>query len=94
MTTIDRDGTGIPCNELVELVTDYLDGALTPEVVAQIDAHLELCVGCASVLDQFRETIRTAGRLRAHDVDRLTPSVRGSLVEAFRDHAVRRPEEP
>ena len=71
------------CNEFVEVVTDYLDGALEPGVVAGIDAHLAECPGCASVLEQFRETIRLAGRIRAQDVALIDPAQRELLVRAF-----------
>jgi anti-sigma factor RsiW len=81
-----EDGVDIPCNEFVEIVTDYLDGALAPGVVAGIDAHLEVCSGCASVLEQFRETIRLSGRLSTQDVARVEPAVRVPLMDAFRQH--------
>jgi hypothetical protein len=74
------------CNEFVEIVTDYLDGALAPGVVADIDSHLEVCSGCASALDQFRETIRLSGRLSTDDVARVEPAVRVALTDAFRQH--------
>ncbi|MGZ8762924.1 MAG: anti-sigma factor family protein [Acidimicrobiia bacterium] len=73
----------IPCNEFVEIVTDYLDGALAPDLATGIDAHLEECPGCASVLEQFRETIRQAGRLCIADVETVDPDLRESLMEAF-----------
>ncbi len=76
---------GIPCNEFVELVTDYLDGVLAADVVVRIDAHLALCPGCVSVLEQFRETVRLARRIQAKDVERLDPTLRAELMAAFRD---------
>jgi hypothetical protein len=43
------------CNELVELVTAYLDGALDPQTRARFDSHLRECDGCENYLQQFRE---------------------------------------
>jgi anti-sigma factor RsiW len=74
----------LPCNQFVELVTDYLDGALDGDLRARVDQHLEACPGCRSVLAQWRETIHLAGRLAEADVDGITPEVRTSLIVAFR----------
>ncbi len=76
-----------PCNEFVEVVTDYLDGALPPDDTRRLEAHLEVCPGCQSVLDQFRVVIATTGRLAEHDVDALTDAQRAPLMAAFRDWA-------
>jgi anti-sigma factor RsiW len=76
---------GIPCNLFVEIVTEYLEGALSAEEVARIDAHLALCPGCVSVVEQFRETIRLAQRIREGDVERLDPTLRADLMTAFRE---------
>ncbi len=51
------------CQELVELVTDYLEGALTPTERLRFEQHLEGCLGCRAHLAQMRRTIQTAGRL-------------------------------
>ena len=74
----------LPCNELVELVTDYLDDALPADRRAQVDAHLATCPGCRSVLAQWREVIRLGGRVAEADVDEVDPSVRRDLLSAFR----------
>jgi len=76
---------GMPCNELVELVTDYLDDALAPDVRARIDAHLPYCDGCSSVLAQFREVVELSGRLTESDVDHVDAGARAGLMAAFRD---------
>jgi hypothetical protein len=76
----------VPCDELVELVTDYLEGALGDDVVRDIDAHLEICPGCRSVLAQWREVIRLTGRLADTDVDQIDPATRDQLLAAFRRH--------
>ena len=72
----------ISCQEVVELVTDYLDGAMSPADVARFDHHLSLCEGCVFYVDQIRMTIAAVGRIGEDDVP---PEVRDDLVAAFRD---------
>jgi anti-sigma factor RsiW len=69
------------CDELVEAVTDYLEGALTPEEAAEVDRHLEVCDGCVAYVQQIRETIRVTGHL---DMNGLSLRARESLLQAFR----------
>ncbi|WP_308161677.1 zf-HC2 domain-containing protein [Mycolicibacterium goodii] len=52
----------LDCNELVEIVTAYLDGSLDLETRARFDEHLLECDGCDNYLQQFRVTISTVGR--------------------------------
>jgi anti-sigma factor RsiW len=76
------DGTAISCQEVVEVITDYLEGKLSPEDVAIFEAHLELCEGCQWYLDQMRITIAAVGRI----VDREVPGeLRDTVLAAFRD---------
>jgi anti-sigma factor RsiW len=70
------------CNELVELVTAYLDGALDPDTRARVDMHLLDCDGCANYLQQFRETVRTVGKISD---DELDPAFRNRLLDAFKN---------
>jgi anti-sigma factor RsiW len=70
------------CNELVELVTAYLDGSLDVEQRARFDMHLLECDGCENYLQQFRATIDTVGRIQP---DELDPTFRSRLINAFRD---------
>jgi anti-sigma factor RsiW len=70
------------CNELVELVTAYLDGSLDRQDRARFDAHLLECDGCANYLQQFRSTVDTIGKV---SLDELDPTFRGRLMNAFRD---------
>lgn len=70
----------INCDQLVELVTDYLDGALDPDVTARFDAHLLECDGCENYLEQFRSTINTLGRVRP---DQLDEDFRQRLLDTF-----------
>jgi anti-sigma factor RsiW len=80
-----------PCNRFVELVTEYLDGALSADDTGRLEEHLAACGGCESVLDQFRVVIRTSGALREHDVTVLAPDARASIMTAFREWASTRP---
>ena len=69
------------CQELVELITDYLDGAM-PEVERRsVDEHLAACDGCTTYLEQFRTTIVLTGMLTEEQVP---PEARDALLEAFR----------
>ena len=72
----------LTCRELVELVTDYLEGALAPGDRERFEQHLEVCPGCVTYLEQIRETIRQAGRLREED---LAPPARDALLAQFRN---------
>jgi anti-sigma factor RsiW len=74
----------VPCNELVELVTDYLDGALPPDRRAEVDAHLEICAGCREVVAQWRHIIAWGGRLGETEAAAVDPTVREGLLAAFR----------
>ena len=76
------DKNELTCRELVEIVTDYLEGALEPDARARVEHHLSGCDGCTNYLSQMRETVRLTGRLREHD---LEPAARETLLEAFRD---------
>ena len=74
----------LTCAELVELVTDYLEGALEPVARRRFDEHLAVCLGCEDYLDQIRATIATAGRVTPDDLD---PVARDRLLATFRDWA-------
>jgi anti-sigma factor RsiW len=58
----------LACQEVVELVTDYLEGALPRSQRRRFEAHLAGCENCAEYLEQMRATIRLTGRLRAGDL--------------------------
>ena len=76
----------MPCQELVEVVTDYLEGRLSPTDRARFEAHIADCEYCQSDLEQMRQTIRTLGRIPE---DSLSESARKTLLQAFRSR--RRP---
>jgi anti-sigma factor RsiW len=70
------------CQEVVDLVTDYLEGALSPEDAARFEHHLTLCDGCVLYVDQIRMTIAAVGRIGGEDIP---PAIRDQLLAAFRD---------
>jgi predicted anti-sigma-YlaC factor YlaD len=74
-----------PCQIFVEVVTDYLEGALPPDILARIDIHLAECPGCTSVLEQLQQVIRVSQRAAITQVDSLNPSMRQQLLDAFRE---------
>jgi len=71
----------VSCSELVELITDYLEGALPEPERAQLDEHLATCDGCTAYLEQFRTTIRLTGMLTEEHV---SVQARDALLSAFR----------
>ncbi len=71
----------LTCQEFVELVTDYLEGALDPADRERFEAHLAQCPGCDTYVDQMRETAGIAGKL---EEDHLAEPARSTLLEAFR----------
>ena len=76
------DTTALTCKELVELVTDYLEGSLTARERARFEEHLAMCGGCRNYLAQMRLTIVTIGRLTE---DSIEAQARDDLLGAFRD---------
>jgi anti-sigma factor RsiW len=72
----------ITCQEVVELVTDYLEGDLAADQTSLFEQHLNFCDGCVWYVDQIKTTVATAGRIREEDVPAET---REQLMAAFRD---------
>ena len=60
---IEKDLPEMPCRELVEVITDYLEDRLSPVDRARFEAHLAECEACRTYLEQLRQTIRVLGRL-------------------------------
>jgi anti-sigma factor RsiW len=79
------DGTAISCQEVVEVITDYLEDKLSPEDVAILEAHLALCDGCRWYLDQMRITIAAVGRI---EDDEVPAELRDTVLAAFRNRRV------
>jgi anti-sigma factor RsiW len=67
---------------VVELVTDYLDGALEPALAAQVAAHLAHCAGCVTYVEQIRQT---TSALRRVELSGLPDAACAELLAAFRD---------
>ncbi len=78
---MNTDVEQLSCRELVELVTDFMEGALTAEERARFDEHIGRCDGCGVYLEQMRQTILVLGRLPE---DALAPEAERELLEAFR----------
>jgi anti-sigma factor RsiW len=70
----------VSCQELVELVTAYLEGSLPEDDVRAFDEHLALCPGCERYLEQVRSTIEVLGELPQES---LSGSAREQLLGAF-----------
>ena len=71
----------LSCREFVELVTDYLEGALPEEEQLRFQDHVSRCDGCKTYLEQIRQTVATLGRLTEDD---LSPEAERTLLDAFR----------
>jgi anti-sigma factor RsiW len=80
----------LPCIELVELVTDYLDGVLPARERRAFEHHLTLCDGCSSYLEQMRETRRLTGAIGVDDVPDEGVE---SLMAAFRAYQTERADD-
>ena len=76
------DTEALSCQELVELVTDYLEGALAEAELRRFEAHIAGCGACTHYLEQLRATIRITGTITTDD---LSPEVERALLEAFAD---------
>jgi anti-sigma factor RsiW len=72
----------LSCQEFVELVTDYLDGALDEETASRFEEHMALCPGCEIYLNQMKETASLLGKIPAES---LSEEMQATLLAAFRD---------
>jgi len=75
------DVAHLTCQEFVELVTDYLEGALDETTRQRFERHMQLCPGCDTYLRQMEET---ASRLGTIPADALSSEAESTLLEAFR----------
>jgi anti-sigma factor RsiW len=71
----------LTCKELVEVITDYLEGRMPADRRLLFEEHVAFCAWCQTYLDQMRETIRVTGTLREED---LSPETREELLDVFR----------
>jgi hypothetical protein len=72
----------VTCAQLVELVTEYFEGTLSPALVERFEQHLVICDGCSIHVQQMRETIRLTGSLTEADLDQ---DLADQLLTAFRN---------
>jgi anti-sigma factor RsiW len=79
--SVSRSMSRLTCLELVELITDYVEGHLSPADRRRFDEHLDRCEGCATYLEQIRQTIKLTGVLRE---DGIPPAARRELLAVFR----------
>ncbi len=77
----DSVGFTVDCQDLVEMLTDYLDGALDPQTRSRLEAHLRLCDGCDAYLEQLRATVATLG---ATPRPQPAPNLQEALMAEFR----------
>jgi anti-sigma factor RsiW len=75
------------CKELVEVVSDYLEGTLAEDDRRRFEAHLEECPYCVEYVEQFRKTIAATGELT---LESIAPERRAELMEVFRGWRARR----
>ena len=80
------DPHDMACQELVEVLTEYLDGALGAHDRARLEAHLAICDDCQAYVEQFNTTIRLAD---SFEQTKLTPELRNILTKTFRSHDFR-----
>lgn len=78
---IFRRRRALVCREAVELVTDYLEGALSTTERRRLEEHLAACPHCSAYLEQIRMTIALAGRV---EPERLQPEVQDELIALYR----------
>jgi anti-sigma factor RsiW len=73
----------LSCLQIVELITDYLEGALPPDTASLFEEHLNFCDGCEAYLAEMRATIAVVGRAELAD-EEMPDETRESLLTAFR----------
>lgn len=82
LSRLDQMMNELTCRELVELVTDYFENALSDIDRARVEQHLAACDGCDTYVSQMRQTIQTLGRLEEKDI---SSEAQEKLLRAFRD---------
>jgi anti-sigma factor (TIGR02949 family) len=74
----------LACLELVNKVTEYLDGRLDDRQREEIEQHLDVCPGCRAALDQFQTVVHLVGRLTPADVASIDTLTRDRLMAMLR----------
>jgi anti-sigma factor RsiW len=72
----------LTCKELVEIVTEYLEGTLPEPDRLRFEAHLGACAGCTNYLQQMQQTIHTLGALTE---ETIAPQTRAELLQIFKN---------
>jgi anti-sigma factor RsiW len=81
----EHDKPDLACQHVVEMVTDYLEGALPPDDAAQLEQHLVLCDPCVQYVDQHRTLIAALGQLPAREsTEAPATASSAAALEAFR----------
>ena len=75
--------TEYSCQEMTEVVTNYLDGALPAGEQERFERHLSYCAGCSTYVEQIRETIRQTGMVPREES--LPPALREEILAQFRN---------
>jgi len=78
----EHDHDPLVCREFVELVTDYLEGALPGAERVRFEAHLSDCAGCTGYLEDMRRLVGSLHEVAESPPD---PETRDALLRAFRD---------
>lgn len=86
--TARQPGMTITCQQVVDAITDYLEGAMEPDLREEFEAHLALCPGCAEYVTQMRTTIQTIGHVPA---ETLPAHAQSELLDTFRDLFPKKP---
>lgn len=73
----------LSCQEIVELVTEYVEGVMAAAERERFERHLSYCPGCVSYVEQIRETIRVTGEVPQEET--LPDELRRGLVAQFKD---------
>jgi anti-sigma factor RsiW len=76
-----RPPLDLQCKELVELVTDYLEGRLSVDDRTRFEMHLGFCASCRTYVEQMRQVVSATGELTE---DSIAPEARDALLRAFR----------
>ena len=75
----------LTCKEFVELVAQYIEQTLLPEMQALIESHLEDCPGCVAYLEQIRKTICVLREQALEPVKPMKPETKQEILQAFRN---------
>jgi anti-sigma factor RsiW len=71
----------LTCRELIELITEYFEGALSPPDRSRFEEHVMSCPPCRAYLEQMQQTVRLLGSITE---DTVSPVAEEALIEAFR----------